>query len=54
MSLHAACFDSVDIPWILQNLFYSIPVFGGKVSLIFLTIDLQSDLQLICILAILI
>ena len=31
--------------------FFRIPIFGRKVFLIFLTIDLGSDLQLICILA---
>ena len=45
---HAACIDSVDIPWILQNLLFQIPVFGRKVSFIFLAIDLTVDLKLSC------
>ena len=36
---HAACtFDPVDIPWILQEGAFRIPVFGGKISLIYLII----------------
>ena len=42
---HAACIDHLDIPWILQEVAFCIPVFGGEVSLIFLIIDLQNDLN---------
>ena len=43
---HAACtFDPVDIPWILQEGAFRIPVFGGKISLIISIIDLRSDLN---------
>ena len=42
---HAACIDRLDIPWMLQEVAFRIPVFGGKVSLIFLIIDLRSDLN---------
>ena len=49
ISLHAACINSVDIPWILQNLLFHIPIFGRKVFFIFLTIDLIVEMKLICI-----
>ena len=37
-------------PGSCKTCFFHIPVYGGKVSLIFLIIDLRVDLQLICIL----
>ena len=36
-------------PGSCKTSFFHIPGFGGKVSFISLTIDLQSDLQLVCI-----
>ena len=49
MSLHAACIDSVNIPWILQNLLFPHTSFWWEGFLIFPIIYLTVDLKLICI-----
>ena len=47
---HAAwTFDTSNIPWILQNFLFCIPVFGGNNFLTFPIIDLTVEPNLICI-----
>ena len=50
-NMQHALLTPLTYPGSCKTCFFCIPVFGGKISLIFLTSDLWSDLQCICLLA---